>query len=378
MSASTLTRPGRRTSVLACGLACGLALAGALAGDPAAVRRVRSDPGAVGLLRAAADAARRVPYEGRRFLTTWSRNRSSTSLVAVSHTPGEGVRYRSGTGGSTGSTGEVLRPDPAGGGDAGLTSATLALLTRNYSVVRGADTTVCGRRARVVEARRADGTAAGRFWIDAQTGIVLHRELIDATGHPVVVSGFTEISYTVPAKVAAPYGLGGTRGGISRFPGSGTDAARAGHVAALWGDRLDRADLAGLRERGWPLPKDLPGHLALYEARRETPGDDGPVHLSYSDGLASVSVFVQRGHLDERAMTGWRRGVRGGRTVFRREELRRWAVSAGDGYVYTVLTDAPQSTAVAVAASMPGGSTPFWTRVSRGAHRLASSVNPFD
>ncbi|MFC4050516.1 sigma-E factor regulatory protein RseB domain-containing protein [Actinomadura syzygii] len=385
MSAQTLTRPGRRTTVLACGLACGLALAGALAGDPAAVRRVRSDPGAVGLLRAAADAARRVPYEGRRFLTTWSRNRSSTSLVAVSHTPGEGVRYhRSGPSGSTGSassTGEVFRPDPAGGGDAGLTSATLALLTRNYSVVRAADTTVCGRRARVVEARRADGTAAGRFWLDAQTGLVLHRELIDATGRPVVVSGFTEISYTVQAKVAVPYGLGGTRGGISRFPGTGTDGSAAarggGHVAALWGDRLDRADLAGLRERGWPVPKDLPGHLTLYEARRET-GGDGPVHLSYSDGLASVSVFVQRGRLDERAMTGWRRGVRSGRTVFRREELRRWAVSAGRGYVYTVLTDAPQSTAVAVAASMPGGSTPFWTRVSRGAHRLASSVNPFD
>lgn len=383
MSAKTLTRPGRRTSVLACGLAGALALAGALSGDPAAVRRVRSDPGAVGLLRAAADAARRVPYEGRRFLTTWSRNRSSTSRVAVSHTPGEGVRYRSGTGGgptgSTGSTGEVFRPDQADADGAGLTSATLGLLTRNYSVVRAADATICGRRARVVEARRADGTAAGRFWIDAQTGLVLHRELIDATGHPVVVSGFSEISYTVQATGAAPYGLGGTRGGISRFPGSGTDGSAArgsGSVATLWGERLDGADLAGLRDRGWPVPKDLPGRLTLYEARRET-GGDGSVHLSYSDGLASVSVFVQRGHLDERALSGWRKGVRDGRTVYRREALRRWAVSAGDGYVYTVLTDAPQSTAVAVAASMPGGSTPFWTRVSRGSHRLASWVNPF-
>ncbi|MES9609833.1 MucB/RseB C-terminal domain-containing protein, partial [Actinomadura sp. NPDC000929] len=136
------------------------------------------------------------------------------------------------------------------------------------------------------------------------------------------------------------------------------------------------AGLAGLRGRGWPVPKELPGRLALYEARRERGG--GALHLSYSDGLAAVSVFVQRGALDERGMAGWQRTVRRGRTVYRRESLRRWAVSGGNGYVYTVVTDAPQSTATAVALNMPRGSVPFRTRLSRGARRLASAVNPFD
>ncbi|MEV4008823.1 MucB/RseB C-terminal domain-containing protein, partial [Actinomadura sp. NPDC049753] len=189
--------------------------------------------------------------------------------------------------------------------------------------------------------------------------------------------GFTEISFT-PSPVE-PSPLGRPLGGPSRFPGAnaGSPAESAGaSTAGAWGERLDRAGLAGLRGRGWPVPEELPGRLALYEARREHGG--GALHLSYSDGLAAVSVFVQRGTLDERGMAGWQRTVRRGRTVYRRESLRRWAVSGGNGYVYTVVTDAPQSTATAVALNMPRGSAPFRTRLSRGARRLASAANPFD
>ncbi|NKZ09323.1 sigma-E factor regulatory protein RseB domain-containing protein [Actinomadura latina] len=358
---------GRRCAVLAGGIAGVLAVAGLLSGDPAAVRRVRSDPGAVGLLRAAAEAAQRVPYEGRHFLTTWDRSRSATSRVSVAHRPGEGIRYRSGA------SGAGYRPEPAAGDTTGLTPETLALLTRNYSVVRAEDAAVCGRRARVVEARRPDGSPAGRFWIDRETGLMLHRELIDATGRPVVVTGFSEISFTMPPAEHAV--LGQPRGGLLRFPGSSAGGPVEG-AGSAWGERLDRAGIAGLRDRGWPVPKDLPGRLTLYDARRERGG--GAVHLTYSDGLAAVSVFVQRGSLDERGMAGWQKTFRRGRTVYRREALRRWAVSAAHGYVYTVLTDAPQSTAEAVAVNMPHGTEPFWTRVSRGARRLTSSVNPFD
>ncbi|WP_240810149.1 MucB/RseB C-terminal domain-containing protein [Actinomadura sp. WMMA1423] len=368
------TSPGRcrRGAVLAGGIAGALALAMALSGDPAPARRARSDPGAVGLLRTAADAARRVPYEGRRFLTTRSGGRDATSRVAVSHTPGAGIRYRSGP------SGQGYRPESAAGDTTGFTPATLALLTRNYSVVRAPDASVCGRPARVVEARRADGSPAGRFWIDRETGLMLHRELIDATGRPVVATGFTEISFT--ASPLEPSPLSRPLGGLSRFPGanagSPAESTSVRDTASTWGEKLDGERLAGLRDRGWPVPDELPGRLTLYEARRESRG--GALHLSYSDGLAAVSVFVQRGSLDERGMAGWQRTARRGRTVFRREALRRWAVSAGNGYVYTVVTDAPQSTATAVALSMPRGSAPPWKRVSRGARRLAAAANPFD
>ncbi|TDD95661.1 MucB/RseB C-terminal domain-containing protein [Actinomadura rubrisoli] len=370
MIAGTGTSRAHRCALIAGALAGVIALAGALSGDTGAVRRARSDPEAVGLLRAAADAARRVPYEGRRFFTTWNRSRSATSQVTVSHTPGAGISYRSGTGA------EGHRSDFAAGETTGFTAETLHMLTRNYTVVRGADASVCGRRARVVEARRTDGSAAGRFWIDSETGLMLHRELIDATGRRVVATGFAEIRFAAPR--TDPYAL---RAG--RPPARGAERAlpeMAGSAAdspAAWEDRLERDELAGLRDDGWPAPQDLPGRLTLYDARRDVRGG-GALHLSYSDGLASVSVFVQRGRLDERSLTGWQKSVRRGRTVFRREALRHWAVSAGGGYVYTVLTDVPQSTAEAVAVELPRDRTPFWTRVGRGASRLGSHANPFD
>ncbi|WP_030173048.1 sigma-E factor regulatory protein RseB domain-containing protein [Spirillospora albida] len=365
-----MTGRDRRRALLACGLAGLLALAGALAGEPAPARRAPSDPGAVGLLRGAADAARRVPYEGRRFLTTWNRGRAVTSHAAVAHTPGGVVRYE-------GDAGAGAYPDSAATGDtAGFTAATLALLTRNYSVVRAGDTAICGRRARVVEARRADGTPAGRFWIDADTGLMLYRELIDATGRRVVASGFTEIRLGLGAPRVVPALAGGSGRGSGRLdeqvvPNSAT-------TLSMWPDELTGAEVAAMRADGWPVPDELPGRLSRYDARR---GARGAVHLSYSDGLAAVSVFVQRGGLDERAMTaagGWRRTERRGRTVFRRESLGRWAVAAGGGYVYTVVTDAPPSTAVAVAAELSRDRTSFWTRVTRGARRIGSAAGPFD
>src|SRR5690606_10246727 len=237
---------GRRRAVLACGLAGALVLGMALAREPgASARDVRSDPAAVALLRGAADAASRHPYQGRRFLTTAGRGHVVTSRASVAHTPGGGIRYRSET------AGKGYRPESAAVETTGFTPETLALLTRNYSVVRAEDAWACGRRARVVEARRADGSPAGRFWIDAETGLMLHRELIDATGRPVVISGFSEISFTEPPpEPPAPR----HRNGTARAPGG--EPAEA--AAAPWSDELDRADLDELRDRGWPVPEDLP------------------------------------------------------------------------------------------------------------------------
>jgi MucB/RseB N-terminal domain len=375
-------RRGRRRTLIAGGLAGAVALACGLAGDPGAARRARSDPAAVGLLRSAADAARRVPYQGRRFLTTWNRGRSATSRVVAVHTPGDGVRYTSAAGA------EGYLPDTSAGDATGFTKRTLDLLTRNYTVVRKPDASILGRRACVVEARRQDGTIAGRFWLDAETGLMLHRELIDATGRPVVTSGFTEISFTVPVPAGAAPRTGRTRGSsvdapaVTEAPAAGTgadspssaNAAPNSSATSILEVPLDARALDGLKRRGWPVPERLPGRLTLYDARREA---GGAVHLSYSDGLASVSVFVQRGTLDTRALTGWKKAVRHGRTVFCRESLRRWAVAAADGYVYTVLTDAPQSTAEAVAFELPRHPDPFWTRLARGARRLASAADPF-
>ncbi|MFG2005872.1 MucB/RseB C-terminal domain-containing protein [Spirillospora sp. NPDC048911] len=381
---------GRRGALLAGGLAGALALAAALAGDACAARRVRSEPEAVRLLRAAAEAARQVPYEGRQFLTTWGGGGARTSLVTVAHTPGEGTYFAPGaalrettppaprtatppdTTTMTATT-RTFHPDASAirGALTGFTMEMLALLTRNYSVVRAADAAVCGRRARVIEARRPDGTAAGRFWLDTDTGLMLHRELIDGAGQAVAATGFREVRITTPRG-----GQVQSRGG--RSLGESTPEVPQAAAAVPWQDQLEDDEVGALRDRGWRMPQELPDRLTLYDARRAAAtSDDSTVHLSYSDGLAAVSVFVQRGGLDERSFAGWQRTRSNGRTVFRRDSLQRWAVWAGDGYVYTVLTDAPAGTADSVIKAFPGDGPGFWGRLGRGLRRLGSWANPF-
>lgn len=365
---------GRRGLWVAGGLATLLVLLWT-AGDAVAVRRPLSDPRAMRMLRDSADAARRTPYSGVRFVTSWNPQGSTTSQVTVAHTPGEGTMVRSTE--ARGARGRVpsaaFQPDgsDSSGGLTGFTPAMLGLLTRNYSVVPAADETICGRAAHVVEARRSDGTAAGRFWIDRQTGLMLHRELLDAAERTVSATGFREVRVAPPLNPQlAGSGSRQDAAVVAPRPGAG--------VQEPWGERLGDDDLRTLRDDGWSAPQKLPGGLRLQEARRPSdPDDDGVVHLSYTDGLAVISVFVQRGSIDERRFTRWRRTLVRGRTVFRYEALERWSVWSSDGFVYSVLADSSRSDADTVVNALPHGNGGFWGRMDRGFARLRSWMNPF-
>jgi sigma-E factor negative regulatory protein RseB len=319
----------------------------------------RADPDALQLLRDAGAAVRSTPYVGTQLIATWSGNwngpGATTSLIRVEHTPGEGtlieVRRTTADAG-----GQMYERDTgeSRGGLTGFTPKMLDLMARNYSVVHAKDESICGRPTRVVEARRANGTVAGRFWIDRETGLMLHRELADGQGRAVSITGFNDITITRPKP----------------------QVRAAPAVAAPWQHELSLGELGFLRNGSWSVPSMLPGRLELYEARRDH--RDGTVHLGYSDGLSAVSVFIQRGALDEARVAGWRKVDRDGRTIYEHVALQRWAVWASGGYVYTVLADAPQGTADAVVAALPHGGVGFWGRLGRGLKRLGSWFNPFD
>ncbi|WP_119727423.1 sigma-E factor regulatory protein RseB domain-containing protein [Thermomonospora amylolytica] len=349
---------GRRGPWVVGGLAAALLLAWTLAGDVRAGRRADSDPEALDLLRGTAAAARATPYEGTQTRTAYHSGAPVRTVVTVRHAPGGAtlVGDASPVRAAASATGSLAGAAATAGGLTGFTPETLDLLARNYTVVRAADGLVCRRRAKVVEARRADGSAAGRFWIDAETGLMLRRELLDETGWVVAAAGFAELRITAPQTVLM--------------------SAAAPAPAAPWA-AVAAAEVAELRAAGWPVPDELPGGFALQGVRRSGASDGHALHLGYTDGLADVSVFVQRGRLDARRLAGWRRTGSGGRTVFRREGRQRWAVWGGDGYVYTVLTDAPQSASDAVVAAFPHGAG--WPeRLRRGASRIGTWANPWN
>jgi MucB/RseB N-terminal domain len=329
-------------------------------GDTASGARLKSDPEALKLLRGAEGAARTTPYEGTQFITAWSRSgMATTSLVKVVHVPGDGTHMLvQSTTADQG--GQMFEADDSQrtGGLTGYTPKMLDLLVRNYAVVRAGQGEVSGRPTSVIEARRADGTAAGRFHIDRQTGLMLRRELLDQQGREVNLTFFTEIRSTLPR---------------ARF----VTASAPRTVEAPWPHQLAGADLGALRYHGWPVHSTLPERLSLYDARRSN-GDGSVVHLSYSDGLSVVSVFVQRGTLDAGSVADWRKATRGGRTVYLSDTVQQRAMWASGGYVFTVLADAPPPVVDSAVAALPHGEPGFWGRLSRGLNRLTSWANPFD
>ncbi|WP_433245028.1 sigma-E factor regulatory protein RseB domain-containing protein [Streptosporangium sp. CA-135522] len=296
------------------------------------------------LLREAAIAGRIREYSGTQYVTAWGRSRSVSSVLEVRNVPGEGLTVHAQP------SGQVQKVDlgtPAGG----MTSPSetmLEVLARNYRVVTAGEGRVCGRPARLVQAVRADGTVAARYWLDVVGGLMLRRELLDDHGRVVHAGAFVDLTVGPTRRATAP-------------------------VPAVGG--FDLAELSALPARGWRFPETLPGRLELFAAHDASPGY---LYLGYSDGLSIVSVFIQPGMLDEERLDGWHAQQRNGHTIWIRDSAEQEAIWASGGHVYTVFADAPADVVDVAVAALPHEPVPgLWTRLGRGASRLLSWVNPF-
>ncbi|KWX10921.1 hypothetical protein TR74_00770, partial [Carbonactinospora thermoautotrophica] len=140
------------------------------------------------------------------------------------------------------------------------------------------------------------------------------------------------------------------------------------------GDTGTRAtDLAASCGAGWRCPHALGTALTLFGVRR-LPGEQGPaVHLAYTDGLSTLSVFQQKGSLDTVRLAGQgftRRSLAGTCVHVRDDGPQRVVVWSADGTVYTVITDAPEDVIRAAVAALP-----HRTRVDMILGRLGRGVD---
>lgn len=306
------------------------------------------------LLDRAAAAPATTPYHGVQFVSAWTSAGATSEVVDVVHDPAGGTTVRSdGTVRVPGRSVTLLAagaPSIAGGGAVGL-------LVRHYSVAVAGTGRVAGRPVDVIAVRRPGSAAAdpdaARFWLDGASGLVLRREVYDRRGRTTRASAFVEVTV-------------------------GQGAVPAGAARTAWTATLDRSTLDRMRQHGWHCPAALPGPLTLVDARRGGAGQD-IVHLSYSDGIASVSVFEQRGRLDETGLAGHAQRATGDHEVWVRGEVPRRGVWSSGGTVYTVVADAPERTVDAVVAALPhrgAGDGPLG-RLGRGLDRVGSWFNPF-
>ena len=333
---------------------------------PAAAKRPTTVR-AVKLLAQAAQAAIVTSYQGKEILTRWSQGGGSVLVSSIWHVSGGQTVTQTTADGASFSSQSYLSSDTDGQspeGVLGVTAPLIRLLKSHYLVAYAGTGSADNRTAQVVEAWRADGSIAARFWLDDATKLPLEREVFDTATHVIGQDVFIDVSLATPG--APP----------QRAAAASASARVSAGPQGPWTDPFSRRQLLALRDGGWQVPAELPGGLSLFTGAK-TQADTGAVlDLGYSDGLSVVSVFEQRGKLPAR-LAGWRKTTTGGHVVFALPD-QRTLTWAGHGMVFTTVADAPSQTVDAVVGALPhDGPTGFWKRMSRGLVRVASWVNPF-
>ncbi len=145
-----------------------------------------------------------------------------------------------------------------------------------------------GRTARVIEIRPRDDFRYGhRLWLDELTAMPLKLQLLNHDG--VAVEQIQFVSIVVPAEIPD-----------SRL-------LPAVEVDGFTWYEQDRSepDTLQVQPNSWNLELPPPGFV-LTEARvRTLPGSEHAVdHMVYTDGLASVSVFVEPAEATDRELGG--------------------------------------------------------------------------
>ncbi|MHB1593773.1 MAG: sigma-E factor regulatory protein RseB domain-containing protein [Streptosporangiaceae bacterium] len=343
------------------------AIASVTAGTSGA--QLHAAPGPVGsaamrrglrLMVAAELACQNVTYRGEQMVVWWGPGGAKASLVQVWHRLGQ-KELTLGTNDvdlpTSTRPSESAGPTATSHVTAGVLSVSawmLSLMRDNYLIEYAGTGTASGRPANLVVIRRRDGSVAARYWLDRATGLPLRREIFGSSGHLVNEGVFIDLHI-----------------GEAEVPDVPTPRAPA------WRSQPTRAGLASLRRQHWPVPAGLTGNLSLVTLTHTATESGVVVDASYSDGLSVVSIFLQRGRLPA-SMPGWKRGTVDGAPVYISVPGARSVAWSADGFVYTVIADAPSATVGQIVAQLPHDRHEgFWQRTGRGLKRIISWLDPF-
>lgn len=182
----------------------------------------------------------------------------------------------------------------------GLVSGPVSDLEAVYRLTLTGEARVAGRAAVVVDAIPRDDARYGyRLWLERESGLLLGSAVLTAAGQLLEQSMFTQVEFAPGPSRARP-----------------------------------EAQASGLSPAGWSVAGMPPG-FRLVAAR-----DDGAAgrHLVYSDGLASVSVYIEPGS---------------GRLVghAQRALMRAYGV-AGDGFHVVAVGELPPEALERIARSV--------------------------
>ncbi len=151
---------------------------------------------------------------------------------------------------------------------------------------------VAGLDADIVQLRPLDNLRFGyRIWSERKTGLVVKLQTLDGEGRVLEQAAFSELQLDAPVSMAnLNYLMGKTEGYRVEKPG------------------LVKTTSA---DEGWVLKKDVPGFKSMSCFKRARVGtsvtaQDATFQWIFSDGLASVSLFVDAYDASRHASPGYR------------------------------------------------------------------------
>ncbi|MEP6701438.1 MAG: MucB/RseB C-terminal domain-containing protein [Betaproteobacteria bacterium] len=151
----------------------------------------------------------------------------------------------------------------------------IATLARNYIMRRGDPARIAGLEAQTFVMEPRDGMRYGHvFWTDAGTGLLLKTRMFDENSRVVEMSTFLELQIDAKldkSMVQPSYPTQPTDWLVQRTPAESVQ-----------------------KPTGWWVMRLPSGFSKIVEGFRMLPNRSEPVaHLVYTDGLVSVSVFVE-------------------------------------------------------------------------------------
>jgi anti-sigma factor RsiW len=276
-------------------------------------------------MQKAAESEHAVSYSGRQAFFASRDGRTMRAVIEVEARAGQGSQFKvlslSGR--------QLLRGfTPAALSSRVVDDELLPLLAHNYTLTGTQGATVAGRSATVVAAWR-QGEPAARWWLDDETGIVLWQELYGRTGGADLSFGFTSVAVRNTADF------------MDHLPPRlVTPTTTTSHSVS---------NVTGLAAAGWSCPPELSG-MSLVRVRTDQAADPTVVHLVYSDGIATVGVFEQRGRLDRPPTDSqWNANLH----AYAHQGPSHMATWQSGDLVFTVVTDGPADVLTRAVASLP-------------------------
>lgn len=208
---------------------------------------------------------------------------------------------------------------------------SLAKIDKNYLVNQAGEARVAGFRTYAIQFQPKDNLRYGhRMWVDSNSGLLLKSEVVDERGEIVEQYAFTQLM------------VGGNidRSWITENQmGQGKPAAAP---AAQQSHGAEHSSRKAAPASGWQVDAMPEGFGKIAELRRPIHNRTGSaIQMVYSDGLASISVFIEENDNDEDDHPGLT--SQGAIQIYSR---------LLDGHLVTVVGEVPPQTVIQVGDSV--------------------------